>query len=68
MTIVKKTKEFTIVKRRDGRFSVTNKKGAPVNGDDKVAILQAEGYLAKPEPKAEEPAAEEAAEEGASEE
>lgn len=67
MTVVKKTKEFTIVKRRDGRFAVTGKKGAPVNGDEKVAILQAEGYLVKPEPKAEEPAAEEAAE-GASEE
>ena len=68
MTVVKKTKEFTIVKRRDGRFAVTGKKGKPVNGDEKVAILQAEGYLAKPEPKAEEPAAEEEAAEGASEE
>jgi len=41
---------------------VVNAKGQPVNGDDKVAILQAEGLLVKPEPKPE-PVAEEVAEE-----
>jgi len=55
MSIVKKTKEYTITKRRDGRYAVTGAKKAPINGDEKVAILQQEGLLAKPEPKAEAP-------------
>lgn len=65
MTIVKKTKAFKIVKRRDGRYAVTGKKGAPINGDEKIAILQQEGLLKTPEPKVEEPVevAEEASEE-----
>jgi hypothetical protein len=75
MSVAKKTKEYKIIKRRDGRFAVENAKGQPVNGAEKVAILLAEGFLKKPEPKpvveevvAEEVAAEEpAAEEGAAE-
>ena len=55
MTVVKKTESHVVYQRRDGRYAVKTLKGAPVNGDDKVAVLQAEGYLKKPEPKAEEP-------------
>ncbi len=51
MTIVKKTAEFTIFKRRDGRYSVKDNKGKAVNGDEKVTVLQAEGFLKAPEAK-----------------
>lgn len=69
MSIVKKTDTHVIYQRRDGRYAVKTTKGAPVNGDDKVAILQAEGYLKAPEPKPEEPAEEaEATEEAEGEE
>lgn len=67
MTIVKKTKEHKIIKRRDGRYAVKNAAGQPVNGDDKVAILQAEGLLVRPEPKPK-PVEEENVEESAAEE
>lgn len=53
MTIVKKTAEFSVYKRRDGRYAVKNGKGQPINGEEKVAILQAEGLLKAPEPKPE---------------
>ena len=67
MKLEKKTAEYKIYKRKDGRFAVENKKGKAVNGDEKVEILMAEGLVTKPEPKAEpEPeAVEEAAEEAA---
>ena len=67
MSVVKKTAEYKIIKRRDGRFAVKNAKGRPVNGDEKVTILQIEGYLKKPEPKPE-PVAEEAPADDAAEE
>jgi len=65
MQLEKKTATHKIFKRNDGRYAVTTKKGASVNGDDKVAILMAEGLMTAPEPKAEpEPeAAEETTEE-----
>ena len=72
MTVVKKTAEYKILKRRDGRYAVKNAKGQPVNGDDKVAILREEGLIKVPEPKpepvAEEETAEETTEEAAAEE
>jgi hypothetical protein len=68
MTVVKKTTQYKIIKRRDNRFAVKNADGRPVNGEDKVAILQEEGLLAKPEPKPEPVAeVEEAPAEGAEE-
>lgn len=71
MSVVKKTAEYKIIKRRDNRYAVENAFGQPVNGDEKVAILQQEGLLKKPEPKpepvAEEAPAEEAAEAAAAE-
>lgn len=61
MTIVKKTADYRITKRRDNRYAVKSAAGKPINGDDKVAILQAEGLIQvsapKPEP-APEPAEE----------
>lgn len=51
MKTVKKTAEYTILKRKDDRYAVVNADKKPVNGDEKVAILQAEGLAAKPTPK-----------------
>ena len=64
MQLEKKTKTHKIFKRNDGRYAVKTSKGKPVNGDDKIAILLAEGLVTAPEPKAEpEPEPTEAAEE-----
>jgi len=62
MKLVKKTAEYTVFQRRDGRHAVRAAGGKWVNGEDKVEILYKEELLKRPEPKAEEPA-EEAAEE-----
>ena len=73
MKVVKKTSEYTISQRRDGRYAVVGSDKKPVNGDDKVKILLAEELIKvsapapapEPEPEAEEVSAEEApAEEG----
>lgn len=42
MKIVKKTSEYTISQRRDGRYAVVDGSKNPVNGDEKVKILLAE--------------------------
>ena len=60
MKQVKKTAEYTVFQRRDERYAVKGSNGKMINGDEKVTILQNEGLMKKPEPKAEEPAAEEA--------
>jgi len=69
MKVVKKTDDFIIYSRRDGRYAVTGSDRKPVNGDDKVRILAAEWLLkvAAPAPKAEPEAEEAAAEEAAAE-
>lgn len=67
MKIVKKTADHTVYERRDGRFAVKTSKGQPVNADEKIAILTAEGFLKAPEPKAEEVVEEAPAEEAAAE-
>ena len=71
MKVVKKTSEYTITQRRDGRYAVVGSDKKPVNGADKVKILLAEELIKvtaaapAPEPEAEEaPAEEAAAEEG----
>ena len=62
MTLVKKTGEYKIFKRGDGRFAVQNAAGKPVNGEEKVKVLLAEELikvtLPNPEPEAEEAPAE----------
>lgn len=69
MEIVKRTSEYTIVKKRNGRYGVQAKGRNWVNADEKVKILTEAGLIKAPEPKpaepepvAEEAPAEEAAE------
>ncbi len=47
MEIVKKENGNTIVKKRNGRFGVLNKKKNWINGDDKAEILLAAGLIKK---------------------
>ena len=75
MKVVKKTDEYTIFEKRNGRLAVKTADRKWVNGDDKVKILVDEKLLkvTLPQPKAEEPeeaeaAADEAGEEAAAEE
>lgn len=66
MKVAKKTAEYTVFSRADGRYAVKGKNNKFINGDDKVAILVAEGLRAAPTPKpevAEEAPAEDAASE-----
>ena len=62
METVKKTAEYTILKKRSGRYAVRGAKKQWITGDDKVKILLAEKLIKAPEPKPveEEPPAEEA--------
>ena len=67
--LVKKTATHKIYKRKDGRYAVTTVKGAAVNGDDKAAVLLAEGLIQLSQPAPAEPEVEEApAEEAPAEE
>ncbi len=68
MEVVKQTKEFTIVKKRNGRYGVKDAKGKWINKDEKVKVLLGEGLIKAAMPKKEEPVQEEAAEETAAEE
>ncbi len=61
MEVVKNTKEFTVFKKRNGRYGVKNAAGKWVNADEKVKVLLAEGLIKVAEPKKEEAPAEEAA-------
>lgn len=60
MNTVKKTAEYAIFKRKDGRFAVKNNRNKPVNGDEKAEILSQEGLITLPKAKAPEAPAEEA--------
>lgn len=51
MKLVKKTAEYKIFVRRDGRHAMQSKNGKMVNGDDKVAILITEKLVKKPKSK-----------------
>lgn len=66
MEVVKTTDNYTVVKKRNGRYGVKNKSKKWVNADEKVKILLAEGLI-KVSVAAEKPA-EEAPEEAAAEE
>jgi hypothetical protein len=57
MKEIKRTKEHRIYQKRSGRYAVTDARKRPVNGEDKAAILLAEGLVAAPKQKAPEPAA-----------
>ena len=45
MTLIKKTAEYKIFKRGDGRFAVQNAQGKAVNGEEKVRALVAEDLI-----------------------
>jgi hypothetical protein len=64
MKVVKKTSEYTITARRDGRYAVVGADKKSINGDEKVKILLAEELikLTAPAPAAEPEPAEAAAE------
>jgi len=61
MEVVKSTKEFTVIKKRNGRYGVKNTAGKWVNAEEKVKILLAEGLIKVTEAKKEEAPAAEAA-------
>ena len=67
MKLIKKTAEYSVLERRDGRYAVKSSNGKMINGDDKVAILVTEKLVKAPEPKPE-PVEETSAEEAGSEE
>jgi hypothetical protein len=59
MEQVKKTDTHRIYKKRSGRHAVEDLKSKQwINGDDKAAILLAEGLIKQDEPKAPAPEAE----------
>lgn len=65
MKTIKKTAEYTVIQRRDGRYAVRGAHKQWINGDAKVDILVKEGLLTqparKPEPEPEAEAPDEAA-------
>lgn len=63
MKAVKKTEEFTIFKRADGRHAVKSANKTWISGDEKVAILLAAGLITQPKSKPAEPVAEDSPEE-----
>lgn len=58
MKVVKKTAEYFILQRRDGRYAVRDRKRRPINGEAKVEILRAEGLISASAPRPQEEAAE----------
>ena len=59
MKTIKKTAEYVIFQRKDGRYAVQNTKRKSINGDEKTEILNKEGLITLPKSKpAEAPAAE----------
>ena len=59
MELVKRTEEFSIFKKRNGRYGVKTAAGKWINGDEKIKILVGESLIKAAMPKAE-PVAEEA--------
>ena len=68
MKLVKQTAEYAIFERNDKRYAIRGKDRKWINGEDKVKILQTEGFLKQPEPKPAEPEATDETAEAASEE
>ena len=63
MKLVTRTDDYTIYQRRDSRYAVQDANKAPINGDDKVAILLKHELVKAPEVKQPEPEEPEAVEE-----
>lgn len=63
MKLIKKTDSYSVYQRGDERYAVKDAAKKPVNGDEKIRILLAEGLIsvaapsAAPEPEASEEAA-----------
>lgn len=55
MQVVKKTDEYTILKRGDGRYAVRGDGRAFVHGEEKAKILEAAGLISLSPKKAPEP-------------
>ena len=55
MEEIKNTKEYTIFKKRSGRYAVVDAQGKPVNGKHKSEILFAEKLIKTPPPQTEAP-------------
>ena len=62
MEQVKQVGDYTIYKKRSGRYGVRAKDKKWVNGDEKVTILLKEGLITAPKQKAKSEPAEDAAE------
>ena len=45
MEVVKKTDDYTIFKKKSGRYGVKGKNNKWINGDDKIKILADEGLI-----------------------
>lgn len=68
MEVVKKTDEYTIYKKKSGRYGVQGSNKKWINGDDKIKILLGEGLIKATAPKpAEAPAEETVSEEAPAE-
>ena len=67
MKLVTRTDDYTIYQRRDSRYAVQGANKAPINGDEKVAILLKHELVKVPEVKQPEPEPEEAQEAEAAE-
>lgn len=71
---VKKTKDYTIFKKRSGRFCIQSNNGKWINKEDKIKILLSEKLIVaivpkkKEEPKAETPSTEQISEQKKTEE
>lgn len=50
MKKIKTTAEHSIYEKRSGRYAVKDKRKRWVHGDDKVAVLSAEGLVKRHEP------------------
>lgn len=50
MKLVKATKNYSIYKRGDGRFAVTDGRKQPINGEAKAKILLEEALIKLPTP------------------
>lgn len=68
MKLVTRTDDYTIYQRRDSRYAVQGANKAPINGDEKVAILLKHELVKAPEVKQPEPEPEEVQEAEAAEE
>ncbi len=52
MEQVKKTKEYTVFKKKSGRYGVQSSKRKWINGEEKAAILKTEGLITMSSPSA----------------